>query len=88
MGEIMIILFFLIVILIMLGWIIITLNGINKSINETHNELWKKITNMQNQQDGINYNVDGLYEYLVIAQDKKDIEDHKKELEERYKEDK
>ena len=80
--------FLLIVILIMTGWIIITLNEISKSINETHNELWKKITNMQNQQDGIKYNVDGLYEYLVIAQDKQDIEDHKKELEERYKEDK
>ena len=76
--------FLLIAILIMCGWIIITLNEINKSINETHNELWRKITNMQNQQDGIKYHVDGLYEYLVIAQDKQDIEDYKKELEERY----
>lgn len=75
--------FLLIAILIMCGWIIITLNEINKSINETHNELWRKITNMQNQQDGIKYHVDGLYEYLVIAEDKREIEEHKKRVEER-----
>ena len=72
----------------MTGWIMITLNEIDKTNTEQQQELWTKINNMQNQQDGIKYNVDGLYEYLVIAQDKKDIEDHKKELEERYKEDK
>ena len=80
--------FLLIVILIMTGWIMITLNEIDKTNTEQQQELWTKINNMQNQQDGIKYNVDGLYEYLVIAQDKQDIEDHKKELEERYKEDK
>ena len=80
--------FLLIVILIMTGWIMITLNEIDKTNTKQQQELWTKINNMQNQQDGIKYNVDGLYEYLVIAQDKQDIEDHKKELEERYKEDK
>lgn len=80
--------FLLIAILLMTGWIMITLNEIDKTNTEHYSDLWRKINNMQMQQDGIKYHVDGLYEHLVIIKDREDIEAYKKELEERYKEDK
>jgi len=80
--------FLLIAILLMTGWIMITLNEIDKTSSEHNLELYRKIRNLEMQQDGINYHVDGLYEHLVVIQDREDIDAYKKELEERYKEDK
>lgn len=77
----------LVLILAFCGWIMITLNEIDKTNTKQQQELWKKIDNMQNQQDGINYKVDGLYEHLVVIKDREDIDAYKKELEERYKDD-
>ena len=71
----------LVLILAFCGWIMITLNEIDKTNTKRQQELLKKIDNMQNQQDGIDYRVDGLYEYLVLNV----IDAHKKELEKRYK---
>ena len=71
----------LVLILAFCGWIMITLNEIDKTNTKQQQELLKKIDNMQNQQDGIDYRVDGLYEYLVLNV----IDAHKKELEKRYK---
>ena len=71
----------LILILAFCGWIMITINELDKTNTEQQQELWKKIDNMQNQQDGIDYRVDVLHEYLVLNV----IDAHKKELEKRYK---
>ena len=77
--------FLLIAILIMCGWIMITLNEIDRTNTEHCSTLSRQINNMQNQQDGIQYQVDGLYEHLVVIKDREDIDAYKKELEERYK---
>ena len=77
--------FLLIAILIMCGWIMITLNEIDRTNTEHCMNLSRQINNMKMQQDGIHYKVDGLYEYLVIAEDKREIEEHRKIVEERNK---
>ena len=77
--------FLLIAILIMCSWILVAINEIDKTNGELCVRLAEKINNMQMQQDGINYQVDGLYQHLVIIKDREDIEAYKKELEERYK---
>jgi hypothetical protein len=74
--------FLLIAILIMTGWILITLNLLDKEARERSEDLWRKIDNMQNQQDGINFRVEELF-LRHKAEDASEIEEYKKEIDTR-----
>ena len=71
-----------IAILIMTGWILITLNLLDKEARVRSEELWRKINNMQNQQDGINFRVEELF-LRHKAEDASEIEEYKKEIDTR-----
>ena len=71
-----------IAILIMTGWILITLNLLDKEARVRSEELWSKINNMQNQQDGINFRVEELF-LRHKADDAREIEEYKNEIDSR-----
>lgn len=78
--------FLLLVILAMTGWIMITLNEIDKTSTKENQELWRKINNIEMQQNGMQYKVDEVHDDLK-AEQKNYEEKIKLEVEERNKED-
>ena len=78
--------FLLIAILVMTGWIMITLNEIDRTNIEERNRLERKLLNLQNGQDGVAWNVKSLKTTLVPTLDE-EIDEFRKEMEEKYKDD-